>query len=113
MSHTQIVSKMAANLIGSEVLKIAGEINALKASGKKILNFTVGDFDPKYFPIPDLLSQEIAAALKKQETNYPPSSGITELRESVARFYTQEFKTPTKSSEVLIAGGARVRSPTH
>lgn len=107
MANTQIVSKMASQLIGSEILKIAAEINALKASGKRIYNFTVGDFDPQYFPVPKLLSDEIKNSLDRQETNYPPSSGIMELRESVAQFYTREFKVPTKASEVLIAGGAR------
>jgi len=101
------VSQMASQLIGSEVLKIAGEIQSLKASGKKILNFTVGDFDPKFFPIPELLTEEIKQSFSKSETNYPPSSGMPELRSAVAEFYTREFKTQTLASEVLIAGGAR------
>ncbi len=98
---------MAATLIGSEVLKIAGEVSTLLAQGKKIANFTVGDFDPKYFPIPGELRRLISSAVDAGQTNYPPSSGLMALRESVAAFYSRDLGLPTKSSEVLIAGGAR------
>ncbi|MBS1984265.1 MAG: aminotransferase class I/II-fold pyridoxal phosphate-dependent enzyme [Bdellovibrionales bacterium] len=101
------VSQMAGSLIGSEVLRIAGEINALQASGKSVLNFTVGDFNPQYFPIPESLQTRIIAAYQKNETNYPPSSGATPLRQAVADFYSREFDVPTGADEVLIAGGAR------
>ena len=98
---------MVASLVGSEILKIAGEIGAMVAQGKKIANFTVGDFDPKYFPIPELLKSEIHAAIDAGLTNYPPSSGMPKLREAVAAFYQREFGFPVKSGEILIAGGAR------
>ncbi len=101
------VSDMVSTLIGSEVLKIAGEIAALSASGKKIANFTVGDFDPRYFPIPNELKTSLLNAIENDQTNYPPSSGVMPLRQAVADFYTREFDVPTKVSEVLIAGGAR------
>ncbi len=103
----QFLSDMASGLVGSEILKIAGEINQLKSQGKKIINFTVGDFDPQYFPIPKSFGDLILNAVKELETNYPPSSGIMPLREAVAKFYTREFGYETKASEVLIAGGAR------
>ena len=44
------VSKLAQNLHGSEIIKIAGEINELKRQGQNIANLTIGDFDPKQFP---------------------------------------------------------------
>ena len=101
------VSEMASSLIGSEVLKIAGEIAALKRGGAQILNFTVGDFDPKFFPVPEILKTSLLKNLQNNETNYPPSSGVLELREAVAEFYSREFQIPVKTEEVIIAGGAR------
>ena len=100
-------SEMAGSLIGSEVLKIAGEINALLAQGKKITNFTVGDFDPKYFPIPEQLREIIFEAYQLGQTNYPPSSGLQVLREAVAQFYSREFSCQVNADEILVAGGAR------
>ncbi|HEY0513119.1 MAG TPA: aminotransferase class I/II-fold pyridoxal phosphate-dependent enzyme [Thermoanaerobaculia bacterium] len=101
------VSRMAAGLIGSEILRIASEIRALMAAGRPVCNLTVGDFDPRYFPIPARLSQGIHAALEKGETNYPPSNGMPELRQAVARFYERELGLRYPVESVLIVGGAR------
>src|SRR4051794_25502082 len=101
------VSEMAAGLIGSEVLRIAGEIRALVTAGRTVCNLTVGDFDSRYFPIPARLSEGIHTALEQGETNYPPSSGILELRQAVARFYERDLGLRYPVESVLIVGGAR------
>src|SRR4051812_27126893 len=101
------VSGMASTLVGSEILRIAGEIRTLVAAGRSICNLTVGDFDPRYFPIPDVLMEGIRAALEKGETNYPPSNGLQGLREAVARFYERDLGLRYPVDSVLIAGGAR------
>ncbi len=101
------VSAMAAGLVGSEILRIAGEIRVLMATGKPVCNLTVGDFDTRYFPIPARLSAGIHAALDHGETNYPPSSGIQRLREAVVRFYERDLGLRYPVDSVLIAGGAR------
>src|SRR5947209_14550277 len=79
------VSAMAGSLIGSEILRIAGEIRALVAAGRSVCNLTVGDFDPRYFPIPDVLLDGVRKALDHGETNYPPANGMPDLRQAVAR----------------------------
>mgnify|MGYP000987200398 CR=1 FL=1 len=65
------LSKLADTLIGSEIVKLGGEIRALQQQGAKIYNFTVGDFDPNVFPIPTLLKDEIIKAYQNNFTNYP------------------------------------------
>src|SRR5438477_13140255 len=78
---------MARDLIGSEILKISGEIRAKQTAGARIANFTVGDFSSKEFPIPPRLREGIVRALDAGETNYPPSDGVLRLREAVREFY--------------------------
>ena len=58
------VSSMAGRLVGSEILKIAGEIRAMKASGAAVSDLTVGDFQPRHFPIPAVLQDAVEAALR-------------------------------------------------
>jgi len=99
------VSTMAAGLVGSEILRIASEIRALVASGRQVCNLTVGDFDPRQFPIPARLVQGIQAALEHGETN--PSNGMPELRQAVARFYERELGLRYPVESILIVGGAR------
>jgi aspartate aminotransferase len=85
-------------LVGSEILKIAAEIRALKAKGAEICNLTVGDFDPASVPDPGELLRRHRGALAAGETNYPPAVGVLELREAVQRFYERELGLRTRSS---------------
>src|SRR5262245_61927898 len=101
------VSAMAQALQGSQILLIAAEIRALRASGAEVCNLTVGDFDPKQFPIPAELERELITALQQGQTNYPPSEGLPELREAVCRFYARELGLVFRPENVLVAGGAR------
>ena len=101
------VSHMAENLIGSEIIKLAGEINEKIKNGEKIYNLTIGDFNPKYFPIPQGLKNSIVEAYANDETNYPPADGIPALRQAVARFLKNKCELNYAASEILIAGGAR------
>ncbi|MCY1017493.1 pyridoxal phosphate-dependent aminotransferase [Pyxidicoccus sp. MSG2] len=101
------VGTMARGLVGSEILKIAAQIRELVAKGQKVCNLTVGDFAPKEFPIPDGLRQNIATALQAGETNYPPSDGVLDLRQSVQRFYERALGLKYPLEGIVIAGGAR------
>jgi len=101
------VSKLAENIIGSEILKIAAEVNQKIKRGEKVYNLTVGDFDPKIFPIPDDLKSEIVNQILNDQTNYPPSEGVLELRESVCNLLKERGELDYSTDEILIAGGAR------
>ena len=101
------VSGMAGSLIGSEVLRIAGEIRALESKGAKICNLTVGDFAPAQFRIPAVLEDAIVNAVRAGETNYPPSDGIPALRNTVRAFYSDRLGLEYPMESVIIAGGVR------
>jgi len=101
------VSKLAKNLHGSEIIKIAGEINELKRQGQNIANLTIGDFDSNIYPIPDELKQGIIDAYNDNQTNYPPADGILSLRESVSAFLKSRFNLDYAANQILISGGSR------
>lgn len=101
------VSQMAEHLIGSEIIKLAGEINQKIKAGAKIYNFTIGDFDPAVFPIPQALTQGIQEAYAAGHTNYPAANGLAELREAVSVFMKSYGGLDYSPEDYLIAGGAR------
>lgn len=102
------VSKMAETLIASEIIKLAGEINEKIKQGEKIYNLTIGDFDPKVFPIPAELEEEIIKAYTNHETNYPPADGMLETRKAVSNFLREkEGVEYNPATEVLMSAGAR------
>jgi aspartate aminotransferase len=101
------LSHLARGVVGSEILRIAAEIRALKAKGAAICNLTVGDFDPAQFPVPEKLLTGVRDALAAGHTNYPPSDGVLTLREAVARTYERSLGLRYPVESVLITGGAR------
>ena len=101
------LSRLAQGLVGSEVLRIAGEVRAAIAAGRTICNLTVGDFDPREFPLPAKLVADIKGALDAGHSNYPPSNGIPELRKAVVEFYARELALEYPVDSVVIAAGAR------
>jgi aspartate aminotransferase len=101
------VSSMADSLIGSEIIKIGNEVNEMIRKGAKICNLTIGDFDPKHYPIPTDLEVRIIEAYKSGYTNYPPANGEFLLRQSVVNFLKEFGNLSYSSDEILIAGGSR------
>ena len=101
------VSKLAQNLRGSEIIKIAGEINELKRQGQNIANLTIGDFDSSIYPIPAPLKAGIIEAYDANQTNYPAADGMLNLRESVSEFLKKRYDLDYKPNQILISGGSR------
>lgn len=101
------VSKMAEQLVGSEIIKLAGEVKQLIAQGNTVYNFTIGDFEPDLFPIPEQLLNNIIEAYKNGHTNYPASNGIVELRKAVSNYIKVKQGLDYSADEFLISGGAR------
>ena len=106
MNHLKL-SQLSETLIGSEIVKLGGEIRDKIRQGEKIYNFTVGDFDPSIFPIPQELEDAIVEAYKKHFTNYPAAEGNLDLREALAQFMKERQQLDYKSAEILVAGGGR------
>ena len=100
-------SILAQNLRGSEIIKIAGEINELKRQGQDIANLTIGDYDSNIYPIPDELKQGIVDAYHANQTNYPPADGVLVLRESVSTFLKNRYELDYSPKQILISGGSR------
>lgn len=103
----QRLSAMAHGLIGSEILRISGEIRALVAAGREVCDLTVGDFSPSQFPIPERLRTALLAAVARGETNYPPAPGLMELRRAIAAWYARELGLDYPAESVLVTSGSR------
>jgi aspartate aminotransferase len=101
------LSHLSHTLIGSEIVKLGGEIRERIRKGERIYNFTVGDFDPHIFPIPQELEEAIVEAYRNKFTNYPPGEGSLELREAVSAFAKQYQGLDYNTDEILIASGGR------
>ena len=101
------VSKLAANLIGSEIVKIGNEVNDLKAKGAEIANLTIGDLNSNLYPIPAQLKEEIQKAYQNNLTNYPPANGLLSLRNEVSKDLKRRWNLDYDANDILITAGSR------
>ena len=102
-----MVSKLAQNLIGSEIIKIGNQVNELKAQGAEITNLTIGDLDSNIYPIPAELKQNIQKAYADNLTNYPPANGLLSLRKAVAKDIKSRWNLDYSPEDILVSGGSR------
>ena len=102
-----MVSKLAQNLIGSEIIKIGNQVNELKAQGAEIANLTIGDLDSNIYPIPAGLKQNIQKAYADNLTNYPPANGLLSLRKAVAKDIKSRWNLDYSPEDILVSGGSR------
>jgi len=101
------LSEVAQGMEGSQILRIAGEVRELLKEGKPVLNLTVGDFNPREFPVPEALIQGIDEAFDKKLTNYPPADGLPELKEAICQLYMRELGLNIPTSNVVVQSGGR------
>ncbi|AVF48587.1 aminotransferase [Elizabethkingia anophelis] len=101
------VSKLAANLIGSEIVKIGNEVNDMKAKGAEIANLTIGDLNSNIYPIPAGLKDEIQKAYQNNLTNYPPANGLLGLRTAVSKDLKSRWGLDYAAGDILITAGSR------
>ncbi|MBC7902019.1 MAG: aminotransferase class I/II-fold pyridoxal phosphate-dependent enzyme [Gemmatimonadaceae bacterium] len=101
------LSHLSETLIGSEIVKLGGEIREKIRQGEKIYNFTVGDFDPSVFPIPKALEDEIVEAYRQHFTNYPAAEGNLDLRDAISQFTIEREQLEYQPGEILVAAGGR------
>ena len=101
------LSNLAESLVGSEIVKLGNEINNRIRNGERIYNYTIGDFSPSIFPIPEALQAQIIKAYHEGYTNYPPADGVLPLREAVGRFVQKYEGVSYANDEIQISSGGR------
>ena len=101
------LSDSVRELQESGILKITRQVRAMLARGETVVNLTVGDFDPRYFPIPQKLSQAIQDAVAKGETNYPTPEGMLGLRESISDYVFRTAGVRYPVDAIVVCSGGR------
>jgi aspartate aminotransferase len=76
----------------------------LKAQGRDVISLSVGEPD---FDTPDHIKEAAKRAIDRGETKYPPVSGITPLREAIARKFKRENGLEYKPSQTIVGTGGK------
>jgi aspartate aminotransferase len=88
----------------SDIVNIRNRVMELRAAGETIHGFHGGE---PFFETPDPVKYAVTRALVENKTRYAPSSGITPLREALARKLSWKNGIKSEADDVLVtAGGA-------
>jgi len=98
------ISRIVSALEPSATLAMAAKAKELKAAGKTVYDFSVGEPD---FTTPDHICQAAVAAMKAGHTHYTAAAGIPELRAAVARQYEAAHGLKYAPAQVVVSNGAK------
>jgi aspartate aminotransferase len=98
------ISRRAASIPPSETLALSSRAKALRAEGRKIIDFSVGEPD---FVTPKPALDAARAGLEAGDTHYPPNAGTVELRNAIAKRVEKDFGRKIDPARVIVSNGAK------
>ncbi|MEO5589060.1 MAG: aminotransferase class I/II-fold pyridoxal phosphate-dependent enzyme, partial [Gemmatimonadaceae bacterium] len=101
------LSDSVKGLQESGILTITRQVRAKLAQGETVVNLTVGDFDPRYFPIPAKLSTALQNAVARGETNYPNPEGLPVLRQAISDYVFRTAGVRYPLDAIVVCSGGR------
>jgi aspartate/methionine/tyrosine aminotransferase len=105
MSEKPRVSARIAAIAESATLAVDAKAKALKAAGRPVIGFGVGEPD---FPTPSyIVEAAIAAATVPANHRYSPTPGLPELREALVAKTLRDSHYAITADQVLVTNGGK------
>lgn len=98
------LSQSVKALAPSATMVMATAATELRAAGKSVIDFSLGEPD---FDTPAHVQEAAMEAIKSGKTHYTPAAGIMPLRQAVADAYAQAHGVPCEAAQVVISCGAK------
>ncbi len=98
------ISRIVQALEPSATMAMAAKAKELKAAGRTVYDFSVGEPD---FTTPEHICQAAVAAMKAGHTHYTPAPGIPELRSAIARQFKARHGIEYAPGQVVVSNGAK------
>jgi aspartate aminotransferase len=98
------ISKIVQALEPSATLAMAAKARELKAAGRTVYDFSVGEPD---FTTPAHICDAAVKAMQAGHTHYTASGGIQELRVAVAKQYKSRHGLDYAPAQVVVSNGAK------
>jgi aspartate/methionine/tyrosine aminotransferase len=106
MAHTPTrISARIAAIAESATLAVDAKAKALKAAGRPVIGFGVGEPD---FPTPDyIVDAAQRACAEPRFQKYSPTAGLPELREAIAAKSARDSGLVVSANQVLVTNGGK------
>ena len=105
MINAELILADRVSLIAeSETIKMSKLARELAASGKKIINLSLGEPD---FNTPDHVKEAAIKALKENFTHYSPVIGYADLRTAISEKLKEENNLNYSPEQIVVSTGAK------
>lgn len=101
---TVAISKTVQGIEPSATLAMAAKARELKAAGRTIYDFSLGEPD---FDTPAHICQAAQEAMRSGKTHYTAASGIPELKSAVVKQYAERHGLEFSPQQVVVSNGAK------
>jgi aspartate aminotransferase len=101
---TDFIAKRLEKIKPSATLALAAKAQELKAQGKDVISFAVGEPD---FDTPDFIKAAAKAAIDKGQTKYTPVPGTPELRKAVCDKFKRENGLTYSPEQIIVSTGGK------
>ena len=88
----------------SPTLALDAKAKALKAAGRDVISFGVGEPD---FNTPEHIKEAGIQAIRDNFTRYTPVDGIIELREAIGRKFERDNGLTYRPSQIVVSNGGK------
>src|SRR5665648_389265 len=91
----------------SSTLRITNHANELKAQGKDVISFSLGEPD---FTTPRHICEAATLSIGRGETHYTPNAGSPQLRKAIAHKFQNENNLDVSPSSVIAVSYTHLRA---
>ena len=98
------ISKRTQSLGTENAFVVLAEVNKLLREGKDIISFCIGQPD---FDTPRNIKDAAIKAINDGKTGYTDSTGVFEVRQVLADYFSKTRKVDVKPEHVVMANGAK------
>ncbi len=104
MDDARLISTLANSVEASPTMAMATLAKEMKASGKDVLSFAVGEPD---FPTPANICEAAKRAIDDGQTKYTPASGTPELKQAIVDAAKRDLGLEYEASQVAVSNGGK------
>ena len=100
----QYLSERVKNLATSQTLAMAAKARELRAQGKDVIGFSLGEPD---FNIPDFIKEAAKKAIDENYNSYTPVDGYLDLKKAIIKKFERDNGLIYSPSQIVVSTGAK------
>jgi aspartate aminotransferase len=104
MLDSRIISTLGNSLTASPTMAMSALASKMKAEGKDVLSFAVGEPD---FPTPPHICEAAKRAIDDGQTKYTPASGTPALRKAIVEATQRDLGVSYEPEQVVVSNGGK------